>query len=355
VTWTNTSSIPLAISSVAVSGDYAVASTTCSGSIAANVSCVVNVSFTPTLTGTRAGTLTVTSSSSANPTLTAALSGRGVADVEASSTVLSFGNVDIGSSGNPQVITLTNHTAASITLTSIVVTGDYSDATTCGATLAGLSTCSITVGFTPTATGTRSGTLTVNTNDTKYPIITVILTGNGVDFSINVAPTSGHLVAGYGTTITASLSPIGGFSGSIALTCTTDAGGSTCKPNPSLLTLSSSVNVPVAIATTSQYTVIGYEGGLGQSGHPWRTGLCLLSASWIVFALTMFGRRGRLPWLVILAGLLSLLGFTGLGCSGKLPARNESPTYPGNYTYTITATDGTLTRSATYSLNVTER
>ena len=68
-----------------------------------------------------------------------------------------------------------------------------------------------------------------------------------------------------------------------------------------------------------------------------------------------FGRR-RLGT-VVRAGLVMVLIVAGTfpvtGCSGKLPAQNANATFPGAYTYTVTATDGFLVRSATFALNVT--
>jgi len=43
------------------------------------------------------------------------------------------------------------------------------------------------------------------------------------------------------------------------------------------------------------------------------------------------------------------------GCGGMKPAMNSNPTTPGNYTYTVQATDGTITHKTTYSLNVTAK
>ena len=167
--WTNTSAIPLTISKLLTTGDFVVSGTTCSGSIAANSSCTVSVTFTPTALGPRTGTVSVLSTSSANGTLTAPLSGRGVADVEASVSALNFGNVDIGSSATPQTFTVTNYTNGTIALTSIVITGDYNYTTTCGSTIAGLSTCTITIGFTPTAIGTRTRNLNRKYERHKIP------------------------------------------------------------------------------------------------------------------------------------------------------------------------------------------
>jgi hypothetical protein len=56
------------------------------------------------------------------------------------------------------------------------------------------------------------------------------------------------------------------------------------------------------------------------------------------------------------AGVMMLLlaaAFSFAGCSGKLPAENDPYTAPGTATYTLTATDGIISHSATYTLNVT--
>ena len=65
-------------------------------------------------------------------------------------------------------------------------------------------------------------------------------------------------------------------------------------------------------------------------------------------------RKKALDGIWLLAALL-VLSFTTLACSGRLPDRNVSPTLPGTYTYTVGATDGFLTHTATFKLNVTVR
>jgi hypothetical protein len=350
-TWSNTSSIPLTISKISTLGDFNVSATTCSGVIAANSSCTVSVIFLPTALGARTGSVSVVSTSSANATLTATLTGRGVADVEASVALLSFGNVDVGTASTAQTITLTNYTAASIALTSFAITGDYSYTTTCGSSISGLSTCAVTLIFKPTAVGVRPGTLTVNTNDTKYPVITVGLTGNGVDFAISVLPTSGATIAGEGVSVALTLTPLGGFSAPVTLNCTTTAAGSTCIPALSTLTLSAVSTMAMPITTTSQYTVVGY-GEIGGSGPPWLILLSLLSAAGILFHARRSRRLPRLATVLLALGLFSL---PNLGCSGRTPDKNSAPTYPGTYTYTVSATDGILTHTATYTLSVTVR
>jgi hypothetical protein len=65
VTLTNLGNTSLSITSVAVSGDYA--ATTCPSSLAINASCTINVTFTPTTTGTRSGAITITDNAGGSP------------------------------------------------------------------------------------------------------------------------------------------------------------------------------------------------------------------------------------------------------------------------------------------------
>jgi hypothetical protein len=108
-------------------------------------------------------------------------------------------------------------------------------------------------------------------------------------------------------------------------------------------------NVVVSFSTISQYTVIGY-GGFGGRGCLW---LIAVTSGWLLW------RRRRSGRALLRGGLLAvLLGAMGLwltGCTGKLPAKNAAWTTPGNYTVTVTATDGFLVRSATYRLTVTAK
>jgi hypothetical protein len=55
----NTAAVPVAISSIKASGDFAVSSTTCASSLGPLASCAISVTFKPTASGTRVGQLTV--------------------------------------------------------------------------------------------------------------------------------------------------------------------------------------------------------------------------------------------------------------------------------------------------------
>src|SRR5262249_14200373 len=71
----------------------------------------------------------------------------------------SFGSVAIGGS-SARTFTLRNSGTATLTFTSASASGDFHTSSTCP-NLAARGTCSISVTFTPTASGSRTGTLSV--------------------------------------------------------------------------------------------------------------------------------------------------------------------------------------------------
>ncbi len=113
---------------------------------------------------------------------------------------LTFGNTNVGATSGTQSATLTNTGTATATISSVAKTGDFAQTNTCGASLAAGASCSITVSFTPTAAGTRSGAVTVTSNATGSPT-TLSLSGTGVVGTTNLAlgkpATASSVVAPY--------------------------------------------------------------------------------------------------------------------------------------------------------------
>jgi hypothetical protein len=175
VTLTNRQSASLSITSVGISGAFAISGNTCGTSLAGGASCTVGVTFTPTSTGAASGVLTFTDSASNSPQKVS-LSGTGSSAVSLSATAVSFGVVAVGSTSAAQTVTVTNATAAAIGVTAIGTAGDYADTTTCGSSIAAGGNCAVSVTFTPTAAGTRTGALTINLST---DVQTVSLTGIG--------------------------------------------------------------------------------------------------------------------------------------------------------------------------------
>jgi hypothetical protein len=78
-----------------------------------------------------------------------------------STTSLTFGSQKVGMTSAPMAITVSNPGATPLKITSITIAGDFAETNTCPAKLAVGANCTISVTFSPTATGTRTGTLSV--------------------------------------------------------------------------------------------------------------------------------------------------------------------------------------------------
>jgi hypothetical protein len=79
---TNTGSAQLNLSTIAASGDFAVASNSCPTTMDPRASCAITLTFTPTTLGSESGTLTISDNAAGSPQ-TVALSGSGVSSVAA--------------------------------------------------------------------------------------------------------------------------------------------------------------------------------------------------------------------------------------------------------------------------------
>ena len=185
VTLTNATSATLNITDVSISPDYG-QSNNCGTSLAAGANCTFNVTFTPTATGLRPGTLTVTDDASGSPQ-TVSLTGTGTAPVVSlSSPSLIFPAQIIGTS-SVQTVTLTNMGTASLNISGMTASGDFSQSNTCGTTLGAGANCTISVTFKPLGTGTSTGTLSLSDDATGSPQA-VALSGTGVVFTSGPHP-----------------------------------------------------------------------------------------------------------------------------------------------------------------------
>jgi hypothetical protein len=97
--------------------------------------------------------------------------------ISISPTAVGFGSVATGSSSAAQAVTVTNSGTAAAPVTSVTTSGDFSQTNTCGSSIAAGSSCTVSVRFTPTATGSRTGNLTVTASGITN---TVPLSGTGV-------------------------------------------------------------------------------------------------------------------------------------------------------------------------------
>ena len=185
VTVTNTGTAAAPVSSIATSGDFS-QTNTCGTSLAAGASCTAAVTFKPSASGARSGSLTITASGISS---TVPLSGNGVAPgpiLNTNPSSLAFPTTLSGQSSATQSATVSNTGTTAASITSIAASGDFSQTNTCGSSIAVGASCTVTVKFTPTASGARTGAVTITGNANNSPA-TIALSGSGVDSTTNIA------------------------------------------------------------------------------------------------------------------------------------------------------------------------
>jgi hypothetical protein len=355
-TLTNVGTLAVTITSIAVTGGNAATdfaqTNNCPSTLAANASCQVTVTFTPTTTGTRTAAVLVTDGSSDSPQ-GINLTGTGITStISLSPSSLTFPNQYVGTSGLPQTVTVTNHGTVSVSITSVTASpSDFGVLNSCGSSLAVNASCSIGVFFDPTASGSRTGTLTITDSATGSPQV-VGLSGTGQDFSMSAPSSSASVTAGQTANYTITISPGGGFNQSVALTCSGAPAGSMCSVSPSALTLNgtSSATAAVTVTTTPNFAALLSPPTSHSRSTIWAIYLGMSGlGSFVCFGLCTFTdqRKGwifqRLTLLMLLAMSLVAAG-CGSGSSGG--GQGGAGTPPGTYTLSLT---GNFSNGATLS------
>lgn len=163
VTLTSTGNSPVTISSLAMTGDF-VEMDTCTGqALPVGSTCTVSVSFAPTATGARTGLVTAYANI-AGGQVTVSLAGTASAPAAVVLTPINlvFPSTVVNQTAATQIITISNTGGNVASLQVPSITGDFTvKQSTCSTSLATQTGCSVVIAFKPTASGTRTGVLTV--------------------------------------------------------------------------------------------------------------------------------------------------------------------------------------------------
>jgi len=121
----------------------------------------------------------------------AATRASGVAPVTISPTSgAAFGNQVINTSSNPQTLTVINNQSRPLNFSSIqIASRNFHQSNTCGSSIPGNSSCTVTVAFTPNALGLLSGVMKL-TDDASNNPQGIPLSGNGVPGPVTLSPAS---------------------------------------------------------------------------------------------------------------------------------------------------------------------
>lgn len=163
------------ISSITTNRDFS-QTNNCPQSLAAGHSCKVNVAFSPLDGGYRAGVLTIVDSDPGSPH-TIYYRGNGAALLY-NPGQLTFAPEPVGQTSSPQTVTLTAYGSSPVLFGNIFATGDFAETNNCPSSLSPGSQCQVSVTFTPTKKGQRTGSATIDDSDRNAPD-SVHLSGTG--------------------------------------------------------------------------------------------------------------------------------------------------------------------------------
>jgi hypothetical protein len=349
VTVTNLGIKTLQISSIVAKGDFAETSN-CNSTLTDGTQCSITATFTPKAVGASTGSLTITDNALGSPHVIG-LTGSSGAAVSLSSTSLTFAGQEVSTTGARQAVTLTNTGSEPLIITSLTASGDFAETNTCGSSVAIGVNCTISVTFTPTAGGPRTGAITINDNALGSPQ-QVTLSGVGQDFAIGFSRTTQSVIAGQTASYELLISPLGGFNQAVALSCSGAPQFANCVVSPaSIAPANGPVWVSVKVTTRASSQTSGPGAAprrrppFPPAGGPW---LWLEALSTGLLAVAARKRR------LVLASALMLLSVTmWVACGGGAAPSIFTPGTPnGTFTVVVNAMSGPLSHSATTTLVV---
>jgi hypothetical protein len=338
--------------------------------------CSVSIKFSPPIGGPYTASLTINYEMPGSPFVTT-LSGTAVgqpAETLAPAS-LNFGNQVVGTPSAPQMVTISNSGASSLSLFSVTLTNtaDYSITSTCSSNVVNTgASCSVAITFTPTAAGNLSGSLVIATNFGSGQQ-TIPLSGTGTNFVISPvtgSSSSATVPAGQSATYQLGLSPQV-YSGTVNLTCSevTTIPDTTCmiSANPVILSGNTPVTVTITVTTTAKSAAAVLRVAphfrlrfpdLGPSGFATIRWFLVVMMS-MALVVTVRNARRKIP-VAISAALLFTMLATGCGAAGNTgggsgitPPAGLSGTPAGTYQLLVTASSSGVTRTTILSLIVT--
>ena len=281
---------------------------------------------------------------------------------------LNFGSQTEGTSSPAQTVTVQNSGSASLSNIAITLSEssasssvekisandagisshDYSATTTCGSTLAAGASCTVSVTFSPTTTGSLPGSLQVSDNAAGSPQ-TVSLAGTGTapvqgDFTVTASPSSAMTTYGGSAQFNISVTATGGpYSNSVSLSASGLPAGATASYSPaSVVPGSGTANSVLTIQTVTL-----------NAANSRTSPLWPVSSSALALLLFAIPRRLREQWSRrVILGLLMLASISAaavlIGCGGGFALPQPTTTSA----ITITAASGADIHTTTVQLTV---
>ena len=203
----------LNLSAIAFTGNFTQSTSGASDCAAATAltagsSCSIAVVFEPSQSGPANGTMGLTTNSLNTSTVkTVNLSGTGLAGgapvATLSASSLTFTGQAIGMTSKAQTVTLSNTGSSSFSISSIWLSGseasDFQLSSTCSLSLSAGAACTISITFSPSATGVRNAVLTISDSVAGSPQ-TLSVSGTGDSGIVSLSSTALNFVTILGET-----------------------------------------------------------------------------------------------------------------------------------------------------------
>jgi hypothetical protein len=147
----------------------------CGHLLAVNASCKIAIMFSPMTPGAKNAVLALETNAPSNPSV--ALSGNGIAPAASvNSNSLSFAET-VGDASPPQTITISNTGTAALAIGSVSLSGTdaamFAQTNSCASPIPPAGSCTVSIIFDPNSAGSKSAMLSITSNATVNPGVTL--------------------------------------------------------------------------------------------------------------------------------------------------------------------------------------
>lgn len=173
-------------------------------------------------------------------------------EISVSATALDFGAVLVNNTSPKKTITITNSGTATLNISDIQITGEFTGNHNCSAVAPG-DTCTMQVIFTPNTAGVKAGVVTI-AHDASGSPTTLTLSGLATDFGVATAAGGSFSVgiaAGDTATYNLQIAGTAGFSGTVTNTCSGAPYLGTCTVSPGSAELTDAAPAALSVAVTT--------------------------------------------------------------------------------------------------------
>jgi hypothetical protein len=181
----------------------------------------------------------------------------------------------------------------------------------------------------------------------------VSITVGAPDFTVSVSPQTDTITAGQSAVATITVTPVGGYNGTVTFTCGALPSETTCTFAPSSVTSSNGKAATSTLTVTTGAASPAMRPGTSRA----MAGIASLGILFLLFSPIRLGSLRRtyltLLYVFLLTGFVALSGCGGSSQSPGSPSTRSNPGTPaGTQTITVSMSDGTTSHSVSFQIVV---